>query len=97
MDAVTSVTSLPGYLDATETASSVPVITATGFANSDPNIDKSLFGKLPIYYSATTPTPTNMGYSSMAAPEVQERPLNWKPLYLGLATMAVLLLVRTAR
>ena len=96
MDAVTSVTSLPGYLDATETASSVPVITATGFANSDPNIDMSVFGKLPIYYSEA-PASANLGYSSMAAPEVQERPLNWKPLYLGLATMAVLLLVRTAR
>ena len=83
MDTVTSVTSLPGYLDMTETA------------NSDPNIDKSLFGKLPIYYSEA-PTSANLG-SPMAAPEVQERPLNWKPLYLGLATMAVLLLVRTAR
>ena len=95
MDAVTSVTSLPGYLDATETASSVPVITATGFANSDPNVDMSVFGKLPIYYSEA-PASANLG-SSMAAPEVQERPLNWKPLYLGLATMAVLLLFRTAR
>ena len=86
MDAVTSVTSLPGYLDMTETA------------NSDPNVDMSVFGKLPIYYTATTPTPTNMGYSSMAAPEVQECPLRkWKHLYIGAATMAVLLLVRMAR
>ena len=95
MDAVTSASSLPGYLDATETASSVPVITATGFANSDPNIDMAVFGKLPIYYSEA-PASANLGLS-MAAPEVQERPLNWKPLYLGLATMAVLLLFRTAR
>ena len=83
MDAVISVTSLPGYLNMTETA------------NSDPNVDMSVFGKLPIYYSEA-PASANLG-SSMAAPEVQERPLNWKPLYLGLATMAVLLLVRTAR
>ena len=83
MDAVTSVTSLPGYLDMTE------------IANSDPNVDMSVFGKLPIYYSEA-PASANLGLS-MAAPEVQERPLNWKPLYLGLATMAVLLLVRTAR
>ena len=83
MDAVISVTSLPGYLNMTETA------------NSDPNVDMSVFGKLPIYYSEA-PASANLG-SSMAAPEVQERPLNWKPLYLGLATMAVLLLFRTAR
>ena len=95
MDAVTSASSLPGYLDATETASSVPVITATGFANSDPNVDMSVFGKLPIYYSEA-PASANLG-SPMAMQEVQERPLNWKPLYLGLATMAVLLLFRTAR
>ena len=96
MDAVTSVTSLPGYLDATETASSVPVITATGFANSDPNVDMSVFGKLPIYYSEA-PASANLG-SSIAAPEVQECPLRkWKHLYIGAATMAVLLLFRTAR
>ena len=83
MDAATSVTSLPGYLDMTETA------------NSDPNVDMSVFGKLPIYYTATTPS-ANLG-SSIAVPEGPERPLNWKPLYLGLATMAVLLFVRTAR
>ena len=83
MDAVTSVTSLPGYLNMTETA------------NSDPNVDMSVFGKLPIYYSEA-PASANLG-SSIAAPEGAERPLNWKPLYLGLATMAVLLLVRTAR
>ena len=85
MDAVTSVTSLPGYLEMTETA------------NSDPNVDMSVFGKLPIYYSATTPTPTNMGYSSISAPEAQERPLNWRPLYIGAATMALLFVFRTAR
>ena len=84
MDAVTSASSLPGYLDATETASSVPVITATGF------------GDLPIYYSEA-PASANLG-SSIAAPEVQECPLRkWKHLYIGAATMAVLFLVRPAR
>ena len=87
MDAVTSVSSLPGYLDMTETAEGVPVI------------DASVFGKLPIYYSeAPASTPAKLS-SSMVAPECPLR--NWKPLYLGLAVAAVQLLMissfRTAR